>query len=311
MDEQKKQPVIRRITRFNTEIFKKKRVAIYARISTARSKQTNSVDSQVGYLLDTVNQTIDQVLAGIYVDVGSGRNAETRKELKRLIEDCKNGKIDMVITKSVSRFGRNTANTLSICRELTGYNVDVYFHNENIHSLSPDGELTMTLVAAISEAESQDKSESVKWGIEKKAQDPEASFYNRPCYGYRKGMDGKLLVEEKEAEIVRLIFQAYLDGMSVLGIQRLLHEKGICTPSGSEVWPKRTIEKILSNEKYNGDVVFYKTFTAEFPSEKRIQNTGQHKLLRVNEHHQAIVSHEIFDAVQTAISMRRRKKNVE
>nr|WP_286331843.1 recombinase family protein [Duncaniella freteri] len=228
--------------------------------------------------------------------------------MKRLLDDCKKQEVEMIVTKSVSRFGRNTVETLKICRQLKDIDVDVYFHNENLHSISKDGELALTLASAIAEGESASKSESVKWGIEKKAMAPDAGIYSRPCYGYKKDDDGKLVIVEDEAEVVRHIYQMYLDGSSVNIIKGYLEEQGVLSPTGGVVWSKRTIEKMLINDKYYGSVILYKTYTAEFPSDKRITNNGQRKKYQVDDHHPAIVSKELFDAVQKSIESRRYNK---
>ncbi len=282
---------------------------VYVRISTAKSKQSGSLNSQIDRLVEYVEKDFFRKLGGIYLDVGSGRSADSRKDLKRLIADCRSGEIRAIVTKSVSRFGRNTAETLKLCRELKDIGVDVYFHQENIHSMDPHGELNLTLVSAIAEGESYNKSESIKWGIEKRAQDPEAGIYSRPCYGYTKDDQGHLAIVGPEAEVVRDIFKMYIDGASIVSIQKYLSENGVPSPTGKETWPKRTLEKMLQNEKYHGDVILYKTYTDEFPSTKRIENKDQKEKFLVEEHHQGIISKELFEQAQECMRSRKRTKN--
>lgn len=284
-----------------------KKVAVYARISKSQKDTTGSVDSQISVLLDHIDCNKDLRLEGIYVDVGSGRDAESRKELKRLLKDCKEGRIDMILTKSVSRFGRNVVDMLSITRRLKEMNVDVFFLNDNIHSLDNDGELSLTLLAAVAEGESRSKSENIKWGIAKKAEDPDAPIYSKPCYGYRKDENGELVIHEKEAEIVRRIFDMYLKGMGSIAIGQALEKDKIPSPSGREKWPKATIEKMLRNEKYYGDVVLYKTYMEDYPNTRRKTNSGQHSKLVSESHHDGIISKEKFEEVQELIRKRSRK----
>ena len=285
-----------------------KGAGVYIRISTSHGKQTTSLDNQLSKLIDYVNHQLLLRLQGVYVDIGSGRSAESRKELRRLIDDCKSGVVEVIVTKSVSRFGRNTVDTLSLCRQLKEIGVDVYFDTEQIHSIGPDGEMSLTIASAVAESESYEKSTNIKWGLQKSAQHPNSKIFSRICYGYQKDNDGDLVINEEQAEIVKLIFQLYLAGHGVGKIRSTLEQRGVVSPSGRTTWPKRTIEKMLENEKYTGSVVLYKTYMAEYPSKKQIENQGQHELLRVDEHHPAIITQEMFDEVQSAIARRKRKK---
>jgi len=290
------------------ERYRIKGAGVYIRISTSHGKQTTSLDNQLSKLIDYVNHQLLLRLQGVYVDIGSGRSAESRKELRRLIDDCKSGVVEVIVTKSVSRFGRNTVDTLSLCRQLKEFGVDIYFDTEQIHSIGPDGEMSLTIASALAESESYDKSMSIKWGLQKSAQHPDSKIFSRICYGYQKDTDGALVILEDQAEIVKLIFHMYLSGDSIGKIKGTLEQRGIPAPSGGTAWPKRTIEKILQNEKYTGSVILYKTYTAEYPAKKQIENLGQHELVRVDEHHPAIITQEMFDEVQSAIARRKRKK---
>lgn len=221
-----------------------KRAAVYIRVSSNRKRQPRSLDNQSGGLISYVDSSYNLKLEGVYADIGSGRSADTRKELKRLIQDCMDGKIDYIVTKSVSRFGRDTAGTLSLCRKLKEKNINVYFLNENINSLDENGELSLTLHAAVAEGDSCNKSESIKWGIEKSAEDEISAIYSRRCYGYKPDGRGGLAIVKSEAEVVRRIFDSYLSGMGTHAIKVSLEKDKIPSPTNKEKWSKRTIEKI-------------------------------------------------------------------
>ena len=211
-------------------------------------------------------------------------------------------------TKSISRFARNTVDVLTIVRELKKVNVPVYFENEQLYSFDKEAELAISLHGAIAQGESENKSENIKWSLDKAAQNPDAQIYNRKCYGYSNAEDGSLVINEPEAEVIRQVFQMYLDGYSVGGIKKYLEEKGILTSRGKATWSKRSIETILTNEKYVGDVILYKTFSPNFPEKKRIPNNGEHKKYIQEDHHPAIISREMFRAVQ---KMRESRSNIE
>ena len=285
-----------------------RKVGIYARISTSRKGQPKSIDSQIGKLIEYVENMPNLRLSGIYIDIGSGKKAESRRQLMRLIEDCRKGEIDNIITKSISRFARNTVDLLVVCRELRDIGVDVHFINEDIHSKDMNGELNMTLVAAVAESESYVKSENIKWGIAKSVMDPGSKFYSRVCYGYEKDKNGNLVIIETEAQVVRKIFQMYLDGYGAIKIKAELEKQHIPSPSGGASWPKRTIEKMLENEKYCGSVIFYKTYTGEYPSDKHFINKGEKEKKMVEGHHEPIVSPETFQKVQEIKAARKHKK---
>lgn len=286
----------------------KKNVAIYARISSPRKEQVKSLDNQLGGLVSYVNNEPLYKLIGVYTDIGSGRSADGRAELKRLLQTCKDGKVDLIVTKSISRFGRNTVDLLSICRRLTEKGIDVYFYNEGIHSLSPDGELSMTLASAIAEGESHNKSENIKWGIKKRAKDTDSAIYSRTCYGYKHDEYGNLKIVKEEAEVVRRIFESYTNGKGSYAIKKMLEADQIPSPTGKEQWSKRTIEKILINEKYYGDVIIYKTYMGDYPDGKRIVNDGSHVQYRCEDQHRPIITKERFDEVQRLIAERGEKR---
>ncbi len=213
----------------------------------------------------------------------------------------------MILTKSISRFGRNTPEMLSICRRLRRKGIDVFFFNDGIHSIDEKGELSISLMSAIAEGDSLNKSENIKWGIERAAEDPDSPIYARPCYGYARKGRYELEIVESEAEVVRRVFDMYLSGKGSIYIKKSLEKDDIPSPTGNAIWPKATIEKMLRNEKYCGDVVFIKTFMGEFPEGKRRVNTGERQKYSFSDHHEGIISKEQFEAVQKAIEERKRK----
>lgn len=284
------------------------RVAIYCRVSTLHEDQLNSLEAQLDYYRNYVHSRLNMVLVAEYTDIRSGRSADGRAQFSAMIQDCLAGKIDLIVTKSISRFGRNTVDTLTILRQMKAANVDVYFETEDIHSLDSEGELLITLASAIAQAESEERSKNIKWGIRQSATNPDSAIYSRPCYGYRKDSAGHLIIHEEEADVVRLVYDLYLDGESVVAIIRTLKHLQVETPRGKDTWSKRAIETMLKNEKYAGDVIVYKTYCDEYPKKKRIVNKGQADRMKVENHHEAIVPKETFEAVQEEMI---RRSNVE
>lgn len=274
------------------------RVAIYCRISTAHSEQEESLKSQLDYYRELVHRHQDWICVGEYVDIKSARSTHARAQFERMLQHCMEERIDIIITKTVSRFGRNTVDTLSVLRKLKEKNVDVFFEAQGLHSNQGNDELLISIMEAIAQAESENRSREIKWGIEKQTQNPDAAIYSRPCYGYRKPTSGMLEIHEDEAKVVRYIFEQYLHGLSILGIKHALEKQGIKSPTGKLSWPKRTIETILSNRKYIGKSEVYKTYCAEYPDRKRIRNQGQRDVRVAEGHHIPIIEPSVFDAVQ-------------
>ena len=226
-------------------------VGIYCRVSTASKTQVVSAVHQLSGLIADVANSQQARLYDVYLDIQSGRTSDNRKNLMRLLDDCRTGRVTLVYTKSISRFARNTVDVLAIVRELKKMNVPVYFENEQLYSFDKEAEFAISLHGTIAQGESENKSENIKWS---------------------------LVINDPEAEVIRQIFQMYLDGYSIGGIKKYLEEKGILTSRGRSTWSKRTIETILANEKYVGDVILYKTFSPNFPEKKRIPNNGEHQI---------------------------------
>ncbi|MDR0928268.1 MAG: recombinase family protein [Oscillospiraceae bacterium] len=283
------------------------RVAVYCRVSTAHPEQQESLEAQLSYYEDYVHRHKAWLFVGAYTDTKSARSIHARDQFEKMIAHCMEGRIDTIITKTVSRFGRNTVDTLMILRNLKERGIDVFFENEGLHSFDGKDELLISLIEAIAQAESENRSQNIKWGIKQHAQNPDAAIYSRPCYGYRKADDGELEIYEEEAKIVRQIFDLYLSGYSVLKIKRELESRSILTPAGKAVWAKRTIETILGNEKYTGDVLVYKTYCPEYPQTARIRNKGEKEKYCVSHHHMPIIEKSVFERVQ---SERKHRSNI-
>lgn len=251
-----------------------KNVAAYCRVSTKAEVQSSSLDLQISYYTDLIKQNPNWHFAGIYADNGSGRNTK-RKAFQQMLQDCLDGRIDLILTKSMSRLGRNTVDILNICRKFKERNIDIYFENENIYLSQQLGELYLTVYAAIFQNESIEKSENIKWGIRIRFADGTSGFINRPCYGYHKDKSGQLIIFEPEAETVRLIYQLHKQGLSLRQIAYRLYRRKIPAPKGGTEWHIETIRKILANEKYKGEVILQKTFVSDFFSGKQKLNKGE------------------------------------
>lgn len=284
-----------------------RKVGIYCRMSSVRIDQLRSMSAQASHLTKTVLNSARWRLIDIYLDFHSGLD-DNRPELQRLINDCKDGIIDTILTKSVSRFGRNTAETISLLRELKAIGVRIIFENEEIDTSKYESEFLITLIEAYAQEESYNRSENILWGLEKGMKDGTSQLYNRKCFGYQKNENGDLEICPEEAEIVRLIFDLYLQGSSILSIIKELEGKEILTPSGKKKWCNQSVVKILTNEKYMGNVLLKKTYTYSFLNRKRKKNSVEKHQYLAEQVHPEIISKEMFDAVQEE---RQRRSNVE
>lgn len=287
---------ITRVQHFNAK--RKLKVAVYCRVSTAHDEQLESLSNQIDYYKALVRKHLDWELIEVYRDARSGKNSSDRHEFQRMLEDCRNGKIDLIITKSISRFGRNTADTLKVINELRGLTIDVLFEVEKIRISETNKTFLMSVIEAVSQAESEARSQNIKWGIKRGLENGTSKLFNRRCYGYYNASEGNIFINEKEAEVVRKIFDLYLNGHSILCIIRELQKEGIPSPTGKKSWPKRTIDTMLSNEKYIGDVMVGKTYTLDFPDNKHRINKDEQKKFLVADSHPAIISKEQFERVQ-------------
>lgn len=288
---------------------KKIRVAAYCRVSTSLEQQEGSYLSQISYYTEKIKANKNWIHAGIYANEGiSGISTENRKDLKKLLCDCQKGKIDLILTKSISRFARNTVDLLQTIRSLKEKNVAVYFEKENINTQDAAGEILITILSSLAQEESRNLSENTKWGIVRRFERGIIHVNHKKFMGYTKNEDRNLIIVLEEAEVVRLIFDLYLQGFSCLRIKRELESRKIKTTTGNEKWYASTIEKMLRNEKYMGDALLQKTYTVDFLNKKRIINNGIVSQYYVKNSHEAIVSREVFYAVQEEKQNRKAKK---
>lgn len=297
----------KRYSQLPTNTPAKKRVAAYARVSTDTDEQLSSYEAQVDYYSRYIQEKENWDFVDIYTDEGiSATNTKKRDGFKRMIADALDGKIDMIITKSVSRFARNTVDTLTTVRRLKENAVEVYFEKENIYTLDSKGELLITIMSSLAQEESRSISENVTWGHRKRFADGKVSLPYGRFLGYEKGGDGLPKIVEPEAVTVRLIYRLFLEGKTPSGIARHLTANDILTPSGKQKWPASTVESILTNEKYKGDAVLQKTFTVDFLTKKMKVNEGEVPQYYVENSHPAIIEPDVFDMVQ--FEMQRRKE---
>jgi DNA invertase Pin-like site-specific DNA recombinase len=265
------------------------RVAAYCRVSTLSEEQTTSIEAQIDYYHQLILNHAGWQLVDIYVDRNTGRNTRKQREFQRLLDDCRNSKIDLVITKSISRLCRNTVQLLQVTQELKTLYIDIYFEVENLHLHDPRAMLMITILGSVAQEESRNKSENIKWGIQHSFLDPNSKYLNRPCYGYRPGPKNTLQIEPSEAAVITLIFQLYADGKSLRQIGKQLHKLGVKPPRGGGRWGPETIRYILSNEKYKGDVHLQKTYVEDYYSGKQKKNNGELAQYFAKDSHPAII----------------------
>ncbi|MGL4873274.1 MAG: recombinase family protein [Clostridium sp.] len=249
-------------------------------------------------LLDKIDSTYNWELVDIYAEAKSGRAISFRPEFQRMISDCKEGKIDLILTKSIERFGRNTVDTLQTIQLLRSLDVDLLFEIQNIKISENSNDFLLSVMQAFAEAESRSKSEIMKMSFKQKFEDGTSKLYNRKCFGYSHDDKGFLVVNPIEADVVKTIFNLYLDGHSLLSIIRYLESNNILTPRGKNKWHKDTIDHILINEKYIGDVRVQKSFGKSYPNTTRLINQGQLNCYLMSSAHAPIISKEIFEEVQ-------------
>ncbi len=282
----------------------KLKVAAYCRVSTEKDEQEHSLETQISYFSHKIESNINWTMVDVFVDFGvSGLNDTKRTEFMRMIDMCNQGKIDLILTKSISRFARNNLDCLKHIRNLKSKNIAVFFEKEGINTLEPASEMFLSLYSSFAQAESESLSLNVTRG--KRMEFKEGRFYfPNSTYGYVKDENNEPLVVEDEAKIIRKIFHMYLEGMSMDGIKKWLIENGIPTPKGSKKWGSSTVAGILKNEKYKGDVLLQKTYTVDYLTKTKAINRGEVTQYYIEDNHQGIVSKEIFDMVQNEIQRR-------
>lgn len=284
------------------------RVGIYCRVSNPSGAQLDSVSQQVSFLTELVASRRDWMLRDTYLDFQSGSHSKNRKAYLRMLQDCRNGKLDMIITRTMTRFGRDSVEILEQLRALKDCGVEVRFVDEELNSNDPEQEWIISLIAALAQADNDSRRENIIWGIQRKLEDKTSSIYSRPCYGYEKNSYGELLINEDQAKNVELIFDLYLSGNSVLGIIKELEKRNVPSPTNNKSWCKRSIDTMLSNEKYCGDVLVVKTYMLPNHEGKRTRNKGERQQYLAIGNHPAIISREQFKAVQEE---KTRRSNIE
>lgn len=288
----------------------KLRVAAYCRVSTDSDEQTSSYEVQVEHYANFINSNSEWELAGIYADDGiSGTSTKNREEFNRLIQDCMENKVDRIITKSISRFARNTLDCLKYIRQLKEKNIPVFFEKENIDTMDSKGEIMLTIMASLAQQESQSLSQNVKLGLQYRYQQGEITINHNRFLGYTKDEDGHLIIEPTEAEVVKRIFKEYLEGSSLIQIARNLEADRILTGAGNKNWAGTTVKGILVNEKYMGDALLAKTHTVDFLTKKRVKNNGIVPQYYVENSHEPIIPKTLFLQVQEEITRRANLKN--
>lgn len=281
------------------------RVAAYCRVSTNQESQQNSYQTQKAYYTDKIASNPDWILADIFADEGiTGTSAQKRPEFQRMIHYCQQGKVDLILTKSISRFARNTLDCLYYVRLLQGLQIPVIFEGENIDTSKMDSEFLLAMLGANSQAESEATSSRIKWGVRAGFREGKVRYYYKHWLGYQKGEDGTPQIVPDEAAVVRQIFADYLAGQSLRGIKASLEKQGVPTKVGNVSWAIRGIQGILTNEKYTGDVLLQKTYTTDPITKKQKKNDGVLPQYLIKNCHPAIISHETFELVQAEIRRR-------
>lgn len=283
----------------SSQSIRRRRVAGYARVSTDHDDQTTSYDAQVRYYTEYISGRADWEFVGMYSDEGiSGTSTKHRTGFRQMVDAALSGQIDLIITKSVSRFARNTVDSLSTVRQLKDAGVEIYFEKENIWTFDSKGELLITIMSSLAQEESRSISENVTWSLRKKFAQGRVSFPYTNVLGFDKNEQGEIIVKEDEAKVVRYIFQQALLGKSPYAIANDLTRQGVKTPKGRKQWSAVTIKRMLQNEKYKGDALLQKTYTTDFLTKNKKINEGELPQYYVENNHEAIIDRETFDLVQ-------------
>ncbi len=288
-----------------TSVPKKLHVAAYCRVSKDSENLLHSLSAQISYYNDYIQGNTEWIFSGVYADESiTGTNTRQRKEFQRMMQDCENGKIDIILCKSISRFARNTVDFLKAVRKLRELGIAVIFEKENIDTLDSKGELLITIMSSLAQEESRSISENTIWGKRKSMADGKVSVPYKNFLGYEKGPDGGMVIVPEQAEVVKRIYNLFLQGYSFSYICDELQKNGIKTPAGKEHWERSTIKSILKNEKYKGDAILQKTYTIDFLTKKQAKNNGELPQYTVKDHHPAIISPDVWDQVQVELKKR-------
>ena len=290
---------------------KRLKVAAYCRVSTDQEEQESSYEAQIDYYTEKIGKNTQWQMAGIFADEGiTGTQAKKRPEFLKMIQKCRQRKIDMILTKSLSRFARNTVDSLNYIRELKALGIAVIFEKENINTLETDTEMMLTIMSCFAQAESESISKNVSWGIRQSFKHGNVPMQYSRLLGYRKGNDGNAEIIPEEAEVVKEIYRCYLDGMSIDMIADRLNGKGLLTKGSGLPYKKETIRRILTNEKYTGDALLQKTYVTDCITKKSRKNNGELPMYLVKNHHEPIISRADFNRVQEEMARRSAKRSI-
>ena len=281
------------------------RVAAYCRVSTDSEEQETSYEAQVSHYTEYIKSKPEWQMVEVYADDGiSGTNTAKRDEFNRMIADCEAGKIDLILTKSISRFSRNTLDCLKYTRKLKALNIAVFFEKENINTMDSKGEVLLTIMASLAQQESESLSANVRMGIQYRNQQGKVQINHNWFLGYTKDAEGNLVIDPEQAKIVRRIYREYLEGASFLQIKRSLEADGVPNGAGHLKWHESNIHQILTNEKYIGDALLQKTYTVSILDKKRAANNGEMPKYYVEGSHEAIIDRDVFMKVKAEIARR-------
>ncbi len=290
---------------------KRLRVAAYCRVSTDEKEQVNSYKAQIKYYTEKINKNPEWQMAGIFADEGiSGTQAKKRPEFLKMIRQCRQGKIDLILTKSFSRFARNTVDSVDYIRELRALGIGVVSEKENMNTLNEDSEMLITILSCFAQAESESISKNVSWGVRQSFKNGKVPIKYSTLLGYKKGENGLPEIIPDEAEIVKKIYRSYLDGMSLRQIADTLNSRGIKTKHKNTAWTPETVKGILKNEKYSGDAILQKTYVTDCITKKTRKNNGELPMYIVKNHHDPIISRNDFNRVQEEMARRSAKRNI-
>ena len=285
---------------------RKRKVAGYGRVSTDTEEQATSYAAQVDYYTRYIKSNPEWEFVGMYTDEGiTATNTNHRDGFNQMVEDALAGKIDLIITKSISRFARNTVDSLTTVRKLKEKGVEIYFEKENIWTLDAKGELLITIMSSLAQEESRSISENTTWGKRKSFADGKASVGFKTFLGYDRGTNGEFVINEEQAVTVRYIYKRFLEGFTPYHIAKELTDMGVKTPAGKDKWYQSSVMSILQNEKYKGDALLQKCFTKDFLTHKRVVNNGEVPQYYVEGHHEGIVTSDQYEQVQAEILKRK------
>ena len=296
---------VNRFTDIPLAVPQKKKVAAYARVSTDEEEQQTSYAAQCDYYERYIKSRTDWEFVGLYSDEGvTGTSTKKRIGFTKMVEDALAGKIQLILTKSVSRFARNTVDSLTTIRTLKEHGIEVWFEKENLKTLDPKCEILLTILSSLSQEESRSISENVNWGVRKKMADGKFTLAYSKFYGYDRGEGDNLVINEEQAKTVRLIFKLFLEGLSCKAIAKELTKRQIPTATGKAIWNGGTIRHMLENEKLAGNARLQKTYTPDFLTKKRVKNIGQLPSYFVENSHPAIIDPAIFEMAQMELARR-------